>query len=123
MTHATAMTTPHASDFQRGDVPMPMEVSGTRSRRRTIQSNRPAQANIAASRARESATPGCGAKKWKRCETAMSENKEMQRPTQVAQLVAAGRPDSARGAALVEAALGGDVLMGSEYEDWGWWVP
>jgi len=102
---------------------MPMEVSGRRSRRRTIHNSRPAQANIAASRARVRATPGCGATKWKSCETAMSENKAMQRPSHVARVVAVGRPDSARSAALVEAALGGDVLMGSEYEARDRWVP
>jgi hypothetical protein len=31
------MTTPQASDFQRGDVPMPIEARGKRSRLRTIQ--------------------------------------------------------------------------------------
>ena len=51
----------------------------------------------------------------------MSENKEMQRPTQVARLVAAGWRDSARGAELVKAplgsaALGDEALMGSDYE-------
>ena len=102
---------------------MPMEVSGKRSRRRTIHNSSPAQVNIAASRARVRATLGCGAMKWKSCETATSENKETQRPSQVARLDAAASRDSARGAALVEAALGGDVLMGSEYEARGWWVP
>lgn len=66
--------------------------------------------------------------KWKSCETAMSENKEMQRPSHVARLDAAGRRDFARDAALFgealgRAALGDDALMGSEYEPWGSWVP
>ena len=58
MTQAAAMTTPQASDFHSGDVPMPMELRGRRSGRRTIQSSRPEQANMAASRARVRAVPG-----------------------------------------------------------------
>src|ERR1700722_12780585 len=123
MTQAMAITTPQASDFQRGDVPMPMELSGRRSRRRMIHKSRPAQANIDASRARLRAMPGCGATKWKRCETAMSENKEMQRPTKVAQWVAAGLRGSAGEAAPAEAALGDGGFMGRWYEAWGGWVP
>ena len=98
---------------------MPIEASGRRSRRRTIQNKRPAQANMVASRARVRATPGCGARAWKSCETAMSENKEIQRPIQVARLDATGRRGCARGIAFAEVTL----FMESGYECWGTIVP
>jgi hypothetical protein len=80
--HATAVTKPQATDFQIGEVPIPIELSGSPSRFRTSHKIAPAQANMQASRTNTNPVPGSVEIARKACRTISIENREKHTPAQ-----------------------------------------